>query len=53
MIRGRDPFDAFSFSLTEVAEKSIIRAATYAVVPFTIIAKGLSLRALIERVVDR
>jgi CPA1 family monovalent cation:H+ antiporter len=38
-------------SLPEVAEKSIILAATCAVVLFTIIVQGLSLRALVERVV--
>ncbi len=42
---------ALALSLPEVAEKSIILAATYAVVLFTIVVQGLSLRALIERVV--
>ena len=42
---------ALALSLPEVAEKSIILAATYAVVLFTIIVQGLSLRALVERVV--
>ncbi len=44
---------ALALSLPEVAEKSIILAATYAVVLFTIIVQGLSLRALVERVVER
>ncbi len=43
---------ALALSLPEVAEKSVILAATYAVVLFTIIVQGLSLRALVERVVD-
>jgi CPA1 family monovalent cation:H+ antiporter len=42
---------ALALSLPEVAEKSIVLAATYAVVLFTIIVQGLSLRALVERVV--
>lgn len=42
---------ALALSLPELAEKSIILAATYAVVLFTIIVQGLSLRALVERVV--
>ena len=42
---------ALVLSLPEVAEKSILLAATYAVVLFTIIVQGLSLRALVERVV--
>lgn len=42
---------ALALSLPEVAEKSIILAATYEVVLFTIIVQGLSLRALVERVV--
>ncbi len=42
---------ALVLSLPEVPEKSIILAATYAVVLFTIIVQGLSLRALVERVV--
>ena len=42
---------ALALSLPEVAEKSVILAATYAVVLFTIIVQGLSLRALVERVV--
>jgi Na+:H+ antiporter len=43
---------ALALSLPEVAEKSVILAATYAVVLFTIIVQGLSLRALVERVVE-
>jgi CPA1 family monovalent cation:H+ antiporter len=43
---------ALALSLPEVAEKSVILAATYAVVLFTIIVQGLSLRAVVERVVD-
>ena len=43
---------ALALSLPEVAEKSAILAATYAVVLFTIIVQGLSLRALVERVVE-
>jgi NhaP-type Na+/H+ or K+/H+ antiporter len=42
---------ALVLSLPEVAEKSVILAATYAVVLFTIIIQGLSLRALVARVV--
>lgn len=42
---------ALVLSLPEVAEKSIILAATYAVVLFTIIVQGLSLHALAKRVV--
>lgn len=42
---------ALALSLPEVEEKSLILAATYAVVLFTIIVQGLSLRALVERVV--
>jgi CPA1 family monovalent cation:H+ antiporter len=42
---------ALALSLPEVAEKSVILAATYAVVLFTIVVQGLSLRALAERVV--
>jgi CPA1 family monovalent cation:H+ antiporter len=42
---------ALALSLPEVAEKSVILAATYAVVLFTIVVQGLSLRALVERVV--
>lgn len=42
---------ALALSIPEVAEKSVILAATYAVVLFTIIVQGLSLRALVARVV--
>ena len=42
---------ALALSLPEVAEKSVILAATYAVVLFTIVVQGLSLRVLVERVV--
>jgi CPA1 family monovalent cation:H+ antiporter len=42
---------ALALSLPEVAEKSVILAVTYGVVLFTIIVQGLSLRALVERVV--
>ncbi len=42
---------ALALSLPEVAEKSVILSATYAVVLFTIVVQGLSLRALVERVV--
>ena len=42
---------ALALSLPEVAEKSVILAATYAVVLFTVIAQGLSLRALVKRAV--
>ena len=42
---------ALALSLPETAEKSVILAATYAVVLFTIVVQGLSLRALVERVV--
>lgn len=44
---------ALALSIPEVAEKSAILAATYAVVIFTLIIQGLSLRALIKRVVVR
>ncbi len=43
---------ALALSIPEVAEKSAILAATYAVVIFTLIVQGLSLRAVIERVLD-
>jgi CPA1 family monovalent cation:H+ antiporter len=43
---------ALALSLPEVTEKSVILAATYAVVLFTVIVQGLSLRALVERVVE-
>ena len=42
---------ALALSLPEVAEKSVILAATYAVVLFTVIVQGLSLRALVKRAV--
>jgi len=42
---------ALALSIPEVAEKSAILAATYAVVIFTLIVQGLSLRAVIKRVV--
>jgi Na+:H+ antiporter len=42
---------ALALSLPEVDYKSPILAATYAVVLFTVIIQGLSLRALVERVV--
>jgi len=41
---------ALALSMPEVAEKSAILAATYAVVIFTLIVQGLSLRAVIKRV---
>ena len=41
---------ALAMSIPEVAEKSPILAATYAVVLFTLIVQGLSLRRLIRRV---
>ncbi|MGB3625323.1 MAG: hypothetical protein WA989_05840 [Henriciella sp.] len=41
---------ALALSIPEVAEKSAILAATYAVVIFTLIVQGLSLRAVIQRV---
>lgn len=42
---------ALALSLPEVAEKSALLAATYAVVLFTLIVQGLSLRAVIKWVV--
>jgi CPA1 family monovalent cation:H+ antiporter len=42
---------ALVLSLPEVQEKPVLLAATYAVVVFTIIVQGLSLRPLVERVV--
>jgi CPA1 family monovalent cation:H+ antiporter len=42
---------ALALSLPEVEEKSALLAATYAVVVFTLIVQGLSLRAVIKRVV--
>jgi CPA1 family monovalent cation:H+ antiporter len=44
---------ALALSLPEVPEKSALLAATYAVVLFTLIVQGLSLRAVIKRVVRR
>ncbi|WP_262271857.1 cation:proton antiporter [Microvirga yunnanensis] len=41
---------ALALSLSEVAEKPALLAATYAVVVFTIVVQGLSLRAMVERV---
>ena len=42
---------ALALSLPETAEKSTVLAATYAVVLFTIVVQGLSLGALVRRVV--
>ena len=42
---------ALALSLPEVAEKSALLAATYAVVLFTLIVQGLTLRRVIERMV--
>jgi CPA1 family monovalent cation:H+ antiporter len=42
---------ALALSLPETAEKTVILAATYAVVLFTIIVQGLTLPALVKRVV--
>ena len=42
---------ALALSLPEVPEKPILLAATYAVVVFTIVVQGLSLRALVRRTV--
>lgn len=42
---------ALALSLPEVAEKSALLAATYAFVLFTLVVQGLSLRAVIKRVV--
>ncbi len=44
---------ALALSLPEVAEKSALLAATYAVVLFALIVQGLSLRAVIKRVLRR
>ncbi len=41
---------ALALSIPEVAQKSAILAATYAVVIFTLVVQGLSLRAVIQRV---
>ena len=43
---------ALALSLPEVSEKPVILAATYAVVVFTIVVQGLSLRALVQRVAE-
>jgi CPA1 family monovalent cation:H+ antiporter len=42
---------ALALSLPEGTEKSVVLSATYAVVLFTIIVQGLSLRALVARAV--
>jgi Na+:H+ antiporter len=42
---------ALALSLPEVAEKSPILAATYAVVLFTNVIQGLTLRALVAHVI--
>lgn len=42
---------ALALSLPEVAEKPVLLAATYAVVIFTIVVQGLSLRAVVQRTV--
>ncbi|WP_346910895.1 sodium:proton antiporter [uncultured Roseibium sp.] len=42
---------ALALSLPEVAEKSVLLAATYAVVIFTVVVQGLSLRGVVERYV--
>lgn len=44
---------ALSLSIPEVAEKSLILAATYTVVVFSLIIQGLTLRRLVERTVPR
>jgi monovalent cation:H+ antiporter, CPA1 family len=41
---------ALALSLPDVAERPALLAATYAVVVFTIVVQGLSLRAVVERV---
>ena len=41
---------ALALSLPDVAEKPALLAATYAVVVFTIVIQGLSLRSVVERV---
>ncbi|MBU0584254.1 MAG: sodium:proton antiporter [Alphaproteobacteria bacterium] len=43
---------ALALSIPEVAEKSVLLAATYTVVVFTIVVQGLSLRRLVQRVVE-
>jgi len=42
---------ALALSLPEVAEKSVLLAATYAVVLFTVIVQGLTLRRVVQRCV--
>jgi CPA1 family monovalent cation:H+ antiporter len=42
---------ALALSIPEGPEKSVILAATYALVLFTVVVQGLSLRAVVERVV--
>ena len=42
---------ALALSIPEVTEKSIILTSTYALVLFTIVVQGLSLRAVIKRFV--
>lgn len=42
---------ALALSLPEIAEKSVILAATYAVVLFTIVIQGLTLRSLVAYVI--
>lgn len=44
---------ALALSLPEVAEKPALLAATYAVVIFTIVVQGLSLRAVVARAVGQ
>jgi monovalent cation:H+ antiporter, CPA1 family len=44
---------ALSLSIPEVAEKSLILAATYTVVVFSLIAQGLTLRRVVEWTVPR
>ena len=41
---------ALALSLPDIAEKPALLAATYAVVIFTIVVQGLSLRSVVERV---
>lgn len=43
---------ALALSLPEVAEKSLILAATYTVVVFTLLVQGLSLRTLVRHTVE-
>jgi monovalent cation:H+ antiporter, CPA1 family len=44
---------ALALSLPEIEEKSLILAAIYAVVLFTIVVQGLSLRAVVAHTVKR